>query len=161
MTPPTSRRLGDVLNVIEKWEGQLREYYQCGGAVIPDGTKVLIAMGMLSANTNSSIRLALTGISVFANSKDTLRDNVRFLEEHGGSSGPAHLLLDSFGNGLLGGGEDSQHDDSRGTSASPVEPTIEDIDLDALIAQAVNMSRDGHNDDRLSGSTWLREPKVQ
>ena len=46
MTPPTSRRLGDVLNDIEKWEGQLREYYQCGGAVIPDGTKVLIAMGM-------------------------------------------------------------------------------------------------------------------
>ena len=71
MTPPTSRRLGDVLTDIEKWEGQLREYYQCGGAVIPDGTKVLIAMGMLPANTNSSIRLALKGINVFASFKDT------------------------------------------------------------------------------------------
>ena len=46
MTPPTSRKLVDVLVGIEIWEGQLREYYLCGGSGISDGTKVLIAMGM-------------------------------------------------------------------------------------------------------------------
>ena len=148
MTPPTSRRLGDVLTDIEKWEGQLREYYQCGGAVIPDGTKVLIVMGMLPANTNSSIRLALKGINVFASFQDTLRDNARFLEEHGGSAGPAHLLQDSFGNAYPHiGPEESQHDDAGGTSGLPIDPAAEEIDLDALIAQAVNMSREGHNDE--------------
>ena len=65
--------------------------------MIPDDTKVLIAMGMLLANTNSSIRLALKGINVLASFKDTLRDNVRFLEEHGGSAGShAHILQDSL-----------------------------------------------------------------
>ena len=39
MTPSTSRRLGDALVEIEKWEGQVREYYLCGEATIPDGTK--------------------------------------------------------------------------------------------------------------------------
>ena len=67
-------------------------------ATIPDGTKVLIAMGRLPANTNSSIRLALKGIINFVRFKDTLRDNVRFLEEHGLSRSHAHLLQDSHGN---------------------------------------------------------------
>ena len=45
MTPPTSRRLKDVLIDIEKWEGQLREYYQGGGFTILDGTFYLLRGG--------------------------------------------------------------------------------------------------------------------
>ena len=106
-------------------------------------------MGMLPANTNSSIRLALKGINVFASFKDTLRDNVRFLEEHGGSAGShAHILQDSFGNVYPHlGPEEPQHDDPRDTSVLPTEPGAEEIALDAHIAQAVNMSREGHNDE--------------
>ena len=44
--PPTSRRVGDVLTDLDKWEGQLTKYYECGGPMVPDGTKVLIAMGV-------------------------------------------------------------------------------------------------------------------
>ena len=91
----TRRRLFDV----EKWEGQLREDYQCGGPTIPEGTKVLIAMGILPASTGASIRFALKGINDFAQFKDTLRDNIRFLEEHGGTWGShAHILQDAQGN---------------------------------------------------------------
>ena len=61
--------------------------------------KVMIAVGALPTSTNSSIRLALKGIYNYASFKDTLRDNIRFLEEHGGTSGAqAHLLQDSHGN---------------------------------------------------------------
>ena len=77
--PPTSRRLGDVLSDLDKWEGTLNEFYQCGGAPIPEATKVMIAMGTLPASTSSSIRLALKGIYNYASFKDTLRDNIRFL----------------------------------------------------------------------------------
>ena len=79
MTPPTSRRLADVLIDIEKWEGQLRDYYQCGEPRSLMALNALIAMGILPANTNSSIRLALKEISNFASFRDTLRDNVRFV----------------------------------------------------------------------------------
>ena len=97
--PPTSRRLGDVLSDLDKWEGTLNEFYQCGGAPIPEATKVMIAMGTLPASTNSSIRLALKGIYNYASFKDTLRDNIWFLEEHGGTSGgQANLLQDSQNN---------------------------------------------------------------
>ena len=59
----------------------------------------MIAMGTLHASTNSSIRLSLKGIYNYAGFKDTLRDNIRFLEEHGGTSGAqAHFLQDSQGN---------------------------------------------------------------
>ena len=44
MNPPTSRRVGEVLTNIEKWEGQVKEYYQCGGPTIPDDIKILIAI---------------------------------------------------------------------------------------------------------------------
>ena len=57
--PPTSRKLGDVLSDLDNREGQLAEYYKCGGPVVPDGSKVLIAMGMLPPSTNASARLAL------------------------------------------------------------------------------------------------------
>ena len=73
MSPSTSRKVGDVLIDIEKWESQLRKYCQCGGPTIPDGTKILIAMGILSASVKASIRLALKGINDFANFKDSLR----------------------------------------------------------------------------------------
>ena len=98
-------------------------------------------MGMLLANTNSSIRLALKGISNLARFKDTLRDNVRFLEEHGGSAGShAHLLQDSHGNLYPHpGSQELEPEDARDASASPLEQGVEEIDLDALIAQAVNM----------------------
>ena len=77
MNPSTSKRLGDVLVDIEKWEGRLREYYhQCGGSTIPEGTKVPIAMGILPASTNAGIRLPLNGINDFAQFKDTLRDSI-------------------------------------------------------------------------------------
>ena len=56
---------------------------------MPDGTKVIIAMGMLPLSTNPSVRLALKGIRDYASFKDTLRENVRFLEEHGGAAIPA------------------------------------------------------------------------
>ena len=104
---------------------------------------------MLPANTNSSIRLALKGISNFASFGDTLRDNVRFLEEHGGSAGShAHLLQDSYRNLYPHlGSQELEPENTRDASASPPEQGVEEIDLEALIAQAVNMSQDGHNDE--------------
>ena len=60
---------------------------------MPDGTKVIIAMGMLPLSTNSSVRLALKGLRDYASFKDTLRENVRFQEEHGGGGyGSANLV---------------------------------------------------------------------
>ena len=78
--PATSKRLGEVLPDIDKWEGALNSFYRLGGTTIPDMTKVMIAMGTLPARTNTSIRLALKGITDYAVFKDTLQDNVRFLE---------------------------------------------------------------------------------
>ena len=70
-----------------------------GGATTPEATKVMIAMGSLHASTNSSIRLALKGIYNCAGFKDTLRDNMCFLKEHGGTyCAQAHLLRDLQGN---------------------------------------------------------------
>ena len=94
--PPTSKMPGGVLANLDKWEGQLTAYFKCGRPVVPDGTKVLIAMGVPLSSTNASVRLALMGINVYATSKDTLRENVRFREEHGQhlGSGDAHLLTD-------------------------------------------------------------------
>ena len=54
---------------------------------MPEAMKVMIAMGTLPASTNWSIRLALKGIYNYAGFKDTLRENICFLEEHGGTSG--------------------------------------------------------------------------
>ncbi len=36
-------------------EGTLDEFYHCGGATVPDTTKVIIAMGIFLASTNASI----------------------------------------------------------------------------------------------------------
>ena len=47
-------------------------------------TKVTIATGTLPASTNASIGLVLKGINHYASFKDTLSDNVKLLEEHGG-----------------------------------------------------------------------------
>ena len=108
-------------------------------------------MGMLLANTNSSIRLALKGISNLARFKDTLRDNVRFLEEHGGSAGShAHLGHESHSNLYPHlGSQELEPDDARDVLASQPEQEAEEIDLEALIAQAASMSRDGHNDESI------------
>ena len=147
--PPASRRLGDVLSDLDKWEGTLNEFYQCGGATVPEATKVMISMGTLPASTNSSIRLALKGIYNYASFKDTLRDNIRFLEEHGGTSGAqAHLLQDSQGNVYPHmWPELSAKAPEDEATASHTARGPEGIDLDALIAQAVNMSREGHDDE--------------
>ena len=73
--------------------------HQCGGATAPDATGAMIAMGTLPAGTSASIRLALKGIYNYGGFKDTLRDNIRILEEHGGTSGAqAHILQDAQGN---------------------------------------------------------------
>ena len=61
---------------------------------MPDGTKVIIAVGMLPMRTNPSVRLALKGIRDHASFKDTLRENVRFLEEHGGGGHRSANLMD-------------------------------------------------------------------
>ena len=34
-SPPASRKLTDVMTELDNWEAQLREYYECGGDVIP------------------------------------------------------------------------------------------------------------------------------
>ena len=60
---PTSRKLVDGLADLDKWEGQLAAYYKCGGPTIPDGTNVLIVMGVLPSNTNSGMWLALKGLT--------------------------------------------------------------------------------------------------
>ena len=75
------------------WEGPLTEYYKCGGPVVPDVTKVLIAMGVLPSSTNASVRLALKGINVYATFRDTLHENVRFFEERGQHSGGSRAFL--------------------------------------------------------------------
>ena len=41
--------------------------------MIPDGTKVFIAMGVLPASTNATVRLALKGIDVNATTSGSLR----------------------------------------------------------------------------------------
>ena len=68
-SPPASRKLQDVMTDLDNWEGQLREYYECGGDTIPDKTKVVIAMGKLPANTPSSLRRALRGITDYSTFK--------------------------------------------------------------------------------------------
>ena len=63
--------------------------------MVPDGTKVLIAMGMLPTSTSPSVKLALKGIRDYTTFTDALRDTARFLEEHGGPGGSgahAHLI---------------------------------------------------------------------
>ena len=109
----------------------------------------MIAMGTLPASTNSSIRLALKGIYNYSSFKDTLRDNIRLLEGHGGTSGgQAHLLQDSQGNVYPHmWPEPSAKASEEDASASHITRGPEGIDLDALIAQAVNMSREGHDDE--------------
>ena len=61
---------------------------------MPESTKVIIAIGMLPLSTNPSVRLALNGIRDYAGFKDTLRENVRFLAEHGGCSHASTNLVD-------------------------------------------------------------------
>ena len=80
--PPTSKRLGDGLEDLDKREEQHTECYKCGGPMVPDGTKVFIAMGMLPASTSLSAKPALKGIRNYATFKDALRDNVPFLKDH-------------------------------------------------------------------------------
>ena len=53
-----SRRLGDVMSEFDQWEFKLNKYYRCGGATMPNGTKAIIAMGMLPMSTNPSVRPA-------------------------------------------------------------------------------------------------------
>ena len=121
----------------------LNELYQCSGVTVPDATKVMIAMGTLPARTKASIRLALKGIYNYAGFRDTLRDNIRFVEEHGGtSSAQAHLLQDAQGNIDPHLGPQESEQPEVGPHRDP-----EVIDLEALIAQAVNVSREGHDDD--------------
>ena len=50
--PSASRWLNELMCDLDRWEGKLTKYYRCRGAMAPDGTKVLIAMGMLPANTS-------------------------------------------------------------------------------------------------------------
>ena len=54
---------------------------------MPDGTKVLIALDTLPANTNPNIRLGIKGINVHATFEDALRDNSQLPEEHRGVGG--------------------------------------------------------------------------
>ena len=92
-SPPTSRKLTDVLTELENWETQLREYYECGGDVIPDETKLVIAMGKLPANTPSSLRRALRGIVDYRVFKHDFCGGIKYLEDFGGlPSGSAHVL---------------------------------------------------------------------
>ena len=52
-----------------------------------------MAMGMLPSNTVSGARLALMGVCVYDAFQKELRTGIRFLEQHGGLSGPgAHLV---------------------------------------------------------------------
>ena len=94
-------------------------------------------MGTLPASTNASIRLALKGIYNCAGFKGTLRDNIRCLEEHGGTSGAqAHLLQDSQVNIYPHLGPQESEQPEVGLLQE-----LEAIDLEAFVAQAVNMSR--------------------
>ena len=90
--PPTSKRLGDVLHDLDAWEGRLNEFYRCGGETIPDGTKIIIAMSILPSNTDTSIVLALKNIRGYAEFKDAIRDNVRFISEHTQRGAPSHVV---------------------------------------------------------------------
>ena len=60
-SPTPAKRLTDVLVERDKWEAFLAKYYRCGGEVVPDKTKIMVAMDVLPVNTDASVKLLVKG----------------------------------------------------------------------------------------------------
>ena len=91
--PPKSKRLADVMDDIDTWEGQLLEYYKLGGDHMSDRTKIIIYLRMLPQATPSSFKMAFKGVGDFESSKDELRSNIKYLQDFGGLAA-AHVMAD-------------------------------------------------------------------
>ena len=87
--PAVSHRLTDVMDDVDKWEGQLLEYYKCDGDALSDKTKKIVVLKMLPPNTPSSLKMELKGIQDFETFRDGLRNNIKYLQDFGGLSGAA------------------------------------------------------------------------
>ena len=89
--PAKSKRLGDVMDDIEAWEGRLLDYYKCGGDHMSDKTKIIVCLRMLPPTTPSSLKMALKDLKDFEVFKDELRNNIKYLQDFGGLAA-AHLM---------------------------------------------------------------------
>ena len=101
--PPPSKKQTDVIADIETWEGELTEYYKCGGDILTDRTKVLTALGMMPPETPHSLMLTLKDLRDLNKFKDQLRQDIRFLEDFGGlRKAAAHIVESPNGPNPLG-----------------------------------------------------------
>ena len=97
INPKPVDSLASVLHTIEDWEGEMEEYYRCGGDTLAPKTKMMTVRGVLPADTAASVHLALKCITDFEGFKRELRTTLQFLKDYGGvSSRPraAHLVGD-------------------------------------------------------------------
>ena len=123
-SPTPSRRLADVMMTIDTWESQLREYYECAGDMIPDKTKIVIAMTMPPQVAPASLRRALRGISDFDTFKHELRGEIKFLEDLGGlPGGGANMLHDERSTSSGGSSDDGGSPPELRSASSPGEAT--------------------------------------
>ena len=90
--PPMSKNLQEVMADIDTWEGHLTEFVACGGPPLPEMTKVISAMGILPKDTPTYIKMCLKDVEDLESFKDSLRQNIQFLNDFSGRGSPAHVV---------------------------------------------------------------------
>ena len=82
--PPPSKTLGEYENDLDRWEGDLEEYYRCGGEVMGVKTKVLTAKDMLPSDTDAAVHLAVKNdIDDYDSYRKNIRESIQYLTDHG------------------------------------------------------------------------------
>ena len=91
--PKPSKHVKEIIQDLNTWEGELDEYYRCGGEHLSEITKLRTAHRMLPDTTPASVRLSVKNCVNYDTFKRELRTTLRYLEDFGGmKSGSAHLV---------------------------------------------------------------------
>ena len=92
--PKTSKNTKEVIQDLNTWEGELDEYYRCGGEKLSEITKLRTAHKMLPDATPSSVRLSVKSCLNYDAFKKELRTTLRYLEYFGRMKGAAAHMVD-------------------------------------------------------------------
>ena len=139
--PSKSKRLTDVMEDIDTWEGLLLEYHKCGGDPMSDKTKIIVCLKMLPQTTPSSLKMALKGIKDFEVFKDELRTNIKYLQDFGGLAS-AHMIGEDGAPNPMGPSIGAWHEDEQ---ADETETQVGEGDIPAFVLQNLT----GHERDGL------------
>ena len=92
--PKTAKNIKEVIQNLNTWEGELDEYYRCGGEKLSEITKLRTAHKMLPDATPSSVGLSVKCCVNYDAFKKELRTTLRYLEDFGGMKGAAAHMVD-------------------------------------------------------------------